>query len=117
MALYRTFSAGNGRAVAGLHLHLSASPFATQEQLRCSAPVEATAELRRAAAQVTTANKKISRASEVAWKQTKRLRQPSRLLAVFGGRRRGGAEADGEEYGDGHDEEGAVDRRPLLSRR
>lgn len=67
--------------------------------------------------QVTTANKKISRAGEVAWKQTKRLRQPSRLLAVFGGRRRSGGEADGEEYGDVHDEEGAVDRRPLLSRR
>ena len=77
----------------------------------------AAAKLRRAAAQVTTANKKISRAGEVAWKQTKRLRQPSRLLAVFGGRRRGGADADGEEYGNGHDEEGAVDRRPLLSRR
>ena len=75
------------------------------------------AELSQLAAQVTTANKKISRAGEVAWKQTKRLRQPSRLLAVFGGRRRSGGEADGEEYGDVHDEEGAVDRRPLLSRR
>ena len=66
---------------------------------------------------MTTANKKISRAGVVAWKQTKRLRQPSRLLAVFGGRRRGSAAADGEHYNDGDGEEGAVDRRPLLSRR
>ncbi len=66
---------------------------------------------------MTTANKKISRAGEVAWKQTKRLRQPSRLLAVFGGRRRGSAGADGELYDDGDDGEGAVDHRPLLSRR
>ncbi|KAK9841769.1 hypothetical protein WJX81_001783 [Elliptochloris bilobata] len=64
---------------------------------------------------VTTANKKISRAGEVAWKQTKRLRQPSRLLAVFGGRRRESAGADSEYLSDDGLEEGAVDRRPLLS--
>ncbi len=66
------------------------------------------------AAQVTSANKKLSRAGEVAWKQTKRLRQPSKLLSVFGGRRRSQA-ADGEWLSDEPDEEGGVDRRALLS--
>jgi hypothetical protein len=65
-------------------------------------------------AQVTTANKKISRAGEVAWKQTKRLRQPSKLLAVFGGRRRGAPGADGEWLSDEGEEAGA-NRRALLA--
>lgn len=65
-------------------------------------------------AQVTTANKKISRAGEVAWKQTKRLRQPSKLLAVFGGRRRGAPGLDGEWLSDEGEEAGA-NRRALLA--
>lgn len=66
---------------------------------------------------MTTANKKISRAGEVAWKQTKKLRQPSKLLAVFGGRRRGQAGGEGEWLSDEGEpgEGGGVDRRALLS--